>query len=177
MSLFFIWNEGRGVSGVGSEGALSGLPIPLVVLSAGHMLSTLFLQPTPGFPSRLLRNGSSLFGLLYLSVYNLSQLLLHVVIFSPYSFSVFVSGGEACPGASIVQNCNKDPRPGLSEDKARSAQEANGFPNSAQQCGTIRQGLINGHKNRICKRSREGKAKRERKKRQGAIGMRSKDQA
>ena len=67
-----------------------------------------------------------------------------------------------------LQHCSKRSHvPGLSGDKARSAQEANAFPKQMHNSAApSRQGLINGHKNRMQKKqggqSQEGKGRKSR---------------
>ena len=119
----------------------------------------------------VLPSGSSemavkLFGPLYLSVHNLPQLHMHIVIFSPYSFFVFCFWRR---GLSRCKHCsNRSQVPGLSEDKARSGQEANGFPNiwEHESVAQSRHGLINGHKNSMQEKqggqSQEGKGRKSR---------------
>lgn len=47
------------------------------------------------------------FGLLYLSVHNLPQLCMHIVIFSPYSFPVFCFWWERFVQLQTLHHCSK----------------------------------------------------------------------
>ena len=90
--------------GLGRKDGLSGLPTPLVVLSAGGMPSTLLLLPIPCFCYRLFKSGSWVFLVsLYLlgpefapTAHARSYFLSHIV--SLY----FVAQGEVYPGASTA---------------------------------------------------------------------------
>ena len=74
-----------GVQGSGQRGGLSVLSTPLVVLSAGSVLSTLLLLWTPCFfaPRSSEMTVGRFFVLFVSFVHNLSQLHMHAVIFSP----------------------------------------------------------------------------------------------
>ena len=70
---------------------------------------------------------------------------------------------------SRCKHCsNRSQVPGLSEDKARSGQEANGFPNiwEHESVAQSRHRLINGHKNSMQEKqggqSQEGKGRKSR---------------
>ena len=106
MSLFLIWNKIGVFPGVGSEGGLSGLPIPTE--GRAHAQYPAFAANPLVLPSGSSEMAVKLFGPLYLSVHNLPQLFRHTIILVLIVSLYFVAGGEICPGASTAA---KGPRP------------------------------------------------------------------
>ena len=101
--------------GVRPEGWLSGLPTPLVVLSAGGMRSTLLLLLTPYFCSWLFRSGSwGFFFLVFLClVHNLPHLHMQAIIFSPLQFLCILLLEETFAQVQTLQQ--RVPGPSLSQ--------------------------------------------------------------
>ena len=95
--------------GVRPEGWLSGLPTPLVVLSAGGMRSTLLLLLTPYFCSWLFRSGS--WGFFFWSFCVLSIICpictCRQLFLVPYSFFVFCCWRRHLPR---FRHCSKGSR-------------------------------------------------------------------
>ena len=135
MSLFLIWNKVGVCPGVGSEGGLSGLPIPTE--GRAHAQYPAFAANPLVLPSGSSEVAVKLFGPLYLSVHNLPQLHMHIVIFSPYNFFVFcfwrrgLSRCKHCSTAAIdprSQACLKT-RP----DQARKLMDSQTYGNTTVQ--------------------------------------------
>ena len=139
MSLFLIWNEGRGVSRSWVRGWLTWFAYPSGGTEcSAHAQYTIFAANPLVFPPGSWEVAVELFGLLYLSVYNLPQLHMHIVIFSLYSCSVFCFWRRGLSRCKHCSTAAKDPTsqacPETRPDQPRKLMHSQ---TDAQQCSTV----------------------------------------